>query len=232
MNKKAIYGISIAIVLPVLAYLMTDLFAKKHVALPPKYGFERVEKVERRGRMVDDSIFHKVTNYRMVNQLGDTVNLNDVQGKILVVDFFFTSCASICPGMTATMQKLQKSFDAKSAKDVHFLSVSIDPLHDTPQKMKAYADQYNIKHNNWWMLQGDTATLYNWCSKEFLLGAANPNGDPNAQNVHTDMFVLLDRQRVIRGYYHSKQKEAMAKLAHDIAMLMMEEDKNRKGLFD
>jgi protein SCO1 len=232
MNKKAVYGIAIALALPVLAYFMTDLFAKKHVELPPKYGFERVEKVERRGRMVNDSVFHSVTDYRMVNQLGDTVTLDMLRGKILVVDFFFTSCGSICPGMTATMQKIQKSFDAKSAKDVHFLSVSIDPLHDTPQKMKAYADQYNIKHDSWWMLQGDTSMVYKWAEQEFLLGASNPNGDPNAQNVHTDVFVLLDKQRVIRGYYHSKEKEAMAKLAHDIAMLMMEEDKNRKGLFD
>jgi protein SCO1 len=166
------------------------------------------------------------------NQLGDKVDLDTLKGKILVANFFFSNCASICPAMTSTILKLQKSFDAKSGDAVHFLSISIDPLHDNPAQMKKFADRYNINHNRWWMLQGDTATVYEWSKEQFKLGAANPNGDPNAQNVHSDQIILLDKKRVIRGYYHSKDYEQMKRLARDIAMLMMEEDPDRKRMFD
>ena len=225
-------GIGIAVLLPATAYFLTDIFAKKFTELPRKYYPTGYDTIEVRGRKVVDTTFKKVANMAFNNQLGEQITLDTIKGKILVVNFFFTQCASICPAMTSTMQKLQKSFDVKSGDAVHFLSISIDPLHDDPQQMKKFADSYNINHSRWWLLQGDTATIYNWSANEFKLGADNPNGDPNAQNVHTDQIILLDRERVIRGYYHSKQKDQMDRLARDIAMLMMEKDPRRKGMFD
>jgi protein SCO1 len=232
MSKKGIFGLALAIVLPIVAYLATDFFAKKFTDLPPKYYAIGVQPKEVRGRKIMDTIYHTVANQKFVNQLGDSVDLDMVRGKITVCNFFFTSCASICPPMTYTMRKLQKSFDAKSADSVQFISFSIDPTHDTPEKMKAYADNYNIKHSSWWMLRGDTSFIYKWGEEQFKLGSANPNGNPNAANVHTDQFVLLDRKRIIRGYYHSRDTMAVKRLLDDVAKLIMEKSPYRKGLFD
>jgi protein SCO1 len=224
MKRNAILGALVVLGLPIISYFLVDKFSKRDVKMPRHYFMEGIERKEVRGNIVFDTIWHKVPNGTFINQLGKSVSFDSLQGKIMVVNFFFTYCETICPPMMNTMRKLQKSFDTKNKDKIHFVSMSIDPEYDVADTLKQFADKLGVNHDNWWLLTTDTNTVYNYSRNEFKLHLADPNGD-GAAGGHTDMFVLLDRKKQIRGYYHSNDKEAMAQLANDIALLIVEKNK-------
>ena len=100
----------IAVLLPVLCYLVLQTFSEKAVVMPRKFLLDSVITTVRNGKEMQDSIWHKTSDITLINQSGDTVNLYNKQGKIIVLDFFFTSCRSICPHLTSNMVRLQQSF--------------------------------------------------------------------------------------------------------------------------
>jgi protein SCO1/2 len=110
MNKKALMGLSVAVLLPVFCYLVLKYASERAVDMPRKYFYDTVVSRVDKGRMVSDTIWHQTANIHLQNQLGDTVSLYDKPGKIIVADFFFTRCGSICPRLTTNMSKLQQSF--------------------------------------------------------------------------------------------------------------------------
>ena len=125
----------------------------------------------------------------------------------MVMDFFFTHCGSICPTLTANMKKLQ---DALKVKDdmkrvdttfVQFLSFSVDPERDSFPVLKKYADKFGVNHDIWWMLTGPKKTIYDFAFEE--LKVDKYNNDPiDSSFVHTSRFVLVDKDRVVRGFYN------------------------------
>ena len=110
MSKKSIYGLFIALAIPVFCYLWLKSASKTAVTMPRHYLLDTVMESVVDGKQKSDSIWHTTKNIRLVNQLGDSVNLYDQQGKIIILDLFFTSCGSICPKLTNNMSKLQQSF--------------------------------------------------------------------------------------------------------------------------
>jgi protein SCO1/2 len=181
-------------------------------------------------------MWHSVKNISLQNQLGKTISLSDLSGKILVVDFFFTHCTSICPKLTANMKRLQdatKKKDPKKIVDtpyVQFLSLSVDPERDSPSVLKKYADKFHINHDTWWMLTGDRKTIYDFGMNEVKLGVPDSNS-VDSNFIHSEYMVLLDRDRVVRGYYNGLDTLALDKLAEDIIFLMLERDKKQKNKF-
>jgi protein SCO1/2 len=130
MSKKSIYGLLIALAVPVFCYLWLKSASKTAVTMPRHYLLDTVMESVVDGKQKSDSIWHTTKNIRLVNQLGDSVNLYDQQGKIIILDLFFTSCGSICPKLTNNMSKLQQSFsrggDVRKKLDtsiVHFMSM-------------------------------------------------------------------------------------------------------------
>src|SRR5580658_3676953 len=137
MSKKAWLAICIAVVVPLVFYGIAKTYG---VAMPPRYFADSVVTRIHDGKQISDTVWHKVANIRLVNQLGDTVSLDSLRGKVILIDFFFTHCASICPILTHNMRHMQdalslsdnaKRGDATDTNFFQFLSLTVDPAHDS-----------------------------------------------------------------------------------------------------
>ena len=236
MNKKAFVALCIAILIPVASYLAVKFAGERAVNIPRRYLLDSVKEHIEDGKMITDSIWHTTANIHLTNQLGNLVSLYDLQGKIIVADFIFTSCGSICPKLTRNMVKLQQSFlkggNTREKIDtslVQFISFSVNPENDSVPILKAYADKFGVNHDNWWMLTGSKDSIYNFAFEQ--LKVQKFSNEPIDSNfVHTNRFVLLDRNLVVRGYYNGLEESSISKLARDIGIIMLEKDHTKKPI--
>jgi protein SCO1 len=223
MNKKAILSLMLAILLPLTGYFLVKHYGKEAVHMPGKYFMpDSVVTKEKNGKLITDTIWHKVKNITFTNQLGKTVNLTDLHGKIIVLDFFFTRCPSICPGLAKSMKRLQDSFKQNDTI-VQFISISIDPEHDSVPQLRKFADRYNINHDTWWIVTGNKKEIYDFALNEMKASIADPGVD--TAFIHTENFFLLDTNRIVRGFYNGFDTVKQARLVSDIPLLMLERDK-------
>jgi protein SCO1 len=228
VNKKAALGILLATLMPIVGYLFVKVLSKDAVTMPRKYFFDSVATTSNNGKIKTDTIWHEAKNIEFTNQLGKKVSLNDLKGKIIVLDFFFTSCPSICPGLARNMKRLQDSFK-KNDSIVQFISISVDPVRDSVPRLRAYADRLKVNHDSWWFVTGNKEEIYNFALKEIKANIADVNVD--TAFVHTENFFLLDTNRVVRGWYNGFDTVKLAKLAKDIPTVMLEKGKNSKSIF-
>jgi protein SCO1/2 len=230
VNKKAFLALLIAIMLPMTGYLLVKYFSKNAVHMPHRYFYDDVVTKESNGKLSTDTVWHHVKNMSFTNQLGKKVSLDDLHGKIIVLDFFFTSCPSICPGLARNMKRLQNSF-AENGNDtiVQFLSVSIDPERDSVPRLREFADRYHANHDTWWFLTGDKRQTYDFAIQEIHANIADVHIDTAFP--HTENFFLLDTSRIVRGWYDGSDTVELGRLAHDIPTLMLERDKNAPSVF-
>jgi protein SCO1/2 len=226
MNKKGIIVFLVAVVLPVVSYLVVNSYSKGATGMPRRYFFDTVVTKIQDGKTVNDTIWHKIRPFKLKNQFGKEVELEDFGGKIIVADFFFTSCPSICPTLTKNMKKLQSAFN-KTDSIVRFVSFTVDPERDTVEKMKAYGDKYGINHDTWWMLTGPKQEIYDIALNEFKASVAS-SGEIDTSFIHTEKFFLLDRDKVVRGWYNGLDSTNLDKLIKDIVLISMERDKKKK----
>jgi protein SCO1 len=151
-----------------------------------------------------------------------------LKGKIIVVDFFFTSCPTICPGLARNMKRLQDSYK-KNDNIVQFLSISIDPERDSVPRLRAFADRYNANHDSWWFVTGNKKEIYDFAIKEMKANVADVGADTAFP--HTENFFLLDTNRVVRGWYNGFDTTKLAKLASDIPTVMLERNRKTPSIF-
>lgn len=228
-------GLSVAILIPLTCYLLLKYASEQAVDMPRKYLLDTVVTRVDKGKMITDSIWHKTANIRLMNQLGDSVNLYDKEGRIMVVDFIFTRCPSICPRLTRNMSALQQSFarggNTRRKIDtsiVQFVSFTVDPEHDSASVLKEYADRFGVNHDNWWLLTGNKDAIYRFAFEELRVDKFSE--EPISPDfVHTSRYVLLDKDRYVRGYYNGLDSSSISKLARDIGLLMLEKDEKKKG---
>ena len=230
MSKKALTAILLAVMLPLISYLLVKKASEHAIGMPGRFYYDSVVSTIRDGKTIDDTIWHPVNDFKFQNQLGKTVSLTDLAGKVVVVDFFFTRCPSICPKLTAHIRKFQ---DALSAKDefkqlnplfIQFISLSVDPERDSVSVLKAYGDKFGINPDLWWLLTGPKKEIYDFSIEQLKLGLADGEG-VDSNFIHTQKLVLLDKERVVRGYYNGLDSNDMAKLANDVVFIMLEKDK-------
>ena len=236
MSKKALLSLCLVALLPVVSYLIVKTASDDAVVMPPRYFPDSVINKIVDGKTVTDTVWHRVNNISLVNQLGDTVSLDDINGSIIIADYFFTRCSSICPTLTKNMKSLQDAMKMKDSRRridssyVRFLSFSVDPERDSPDVLKKYADKYAVNHDTWWFLTGDKKKIYDFAFNELKLGLQDGKGiDSNF--IHTQKFVLIDKNRNVRGYYNGLDSSSMSKLAEDLTLLMLEKDKKKKREF-
>ncbi|RYE22615.1 MAG: SCO family protein [Sphingobacteriales bacterium] len=233
-NKKFFKGLAVAFLLPLSFYLIAKVMSKDKIHLPNYYVADRVDTTTDGGNVSTDTVFHKVADINLVNQFGKPISINnDLRGKILVVDFFFVSCPSVCPRLTGNMGLLQKAFrrnpKMESSLDtaVHFLSITVNPERDTFPALRAYADKHQANHDHWWFLTGNKKDIYNYARNELRVYATP--GDGGAEDfVHTEKLVLLDQDRYIRGYYNGLDTADLRKCADDIVLLTLEKKRKKK----
>jgi len=191
----------------------------------PYYGPKQVS--EKAGAEVPDTLYHQVPDFEFTNQYGETVTMSNFEGDILVVDFFFTTCPTICPIMTKQMARLQWMLEDPAYDDVSFLSHTVNPSHDTPEVLLEYAKEEGADLERWTFVTGDQEEIYTQGVKGYLISSQEDDGAPGGF-LHSSMFVLLDRDRHIRGYYDGTSSKEVDDLVTDIKMLKKEETLKKK----
>lgn len=228
LNKKSFAALLIAILLPLTGYWILKYYSKEAIHIPPRYFYDSVRTIENNGKKSTDTVWHHVRNISFTNQLGQKVSLDDLKGKIIVLDFFFTHCPSICPALTRGMKKLQDSFQ-KNDSIVQFISFSVDPERDSVPLLRKFADRFEVDHDNWWFGQADKKDLYDFAFSEIKASIADTRID--TAFIHTENIFLLDSNRVVRGWYNGLDTNKLALLARDIPVLLLEKSKNSPSFF-
>lgn len=167
-----------------------------------------------------DTIYHTVAPFSFINQDGKTVTDKDYNGKIYVVDYFFTTCKTICPKMTSELLRVQNKF-AYTKGLVQILSHTVDPENDSVPVLKAYSEMVHADTKMWTFVTGDKKELYDMARTSYLLNATEGDGGPD-DFVHSELFILIDKEKHIRGIYDGTDIKAVSNLMDDIKVLMAE----------
>lgn len=216
MSRTGLMGLFIALLIPFIGYIIVKHYGKNAAHIPRKYFYDDVVK---KPNGETDTLWHRVSGFNFTNQLGKKVTLDDIEGKAVVMNFFFTRCPSICPKLTLAMKKLQEAYTERH-DFVHFISISVDPEHDSVPNLRKFADRFGINHDNWWFVTGSKEDIYNFALGEMKANVADPGID--TAFIHTEDFFLLDRNRIVRGWYSGFDSTEQAQLARDISTLNLE----------
>ncbi|WP_291961260.1 SCO family protein [Maribacter sp.] len=212
--KFKIFGIVLLILSVIIIYLFYN--ALQPVKLLPVYSPAMVN-----AELVAEEIqhvrkYHTIADFSLINQNGETITQEDYKGKIYIADFFFTTCPTICPIMTKNMVDLQKALGKDS--DVMLLSHSVTPEIDSVAQLKKYAVEKGIDDRNWNLVTGDKKQIYELARKSYLAVKTDGDGGP-FDMIHTENFILVDKDKRIRGFYDGTKKEDIEKLLKDVELL-------------
>jgi protein SCO1/2 len=163
---------------------------------------------------------HTIADFSFTNQLGKTITNKNVSGKIYVANFFFTTCASICPRMMSNLAAVQKTY-ANDA-NVVILSHSVTPWRDDVATLAKYASDNNINSKNWWLLTGDKETIYKLARQSYFAENSNGFGKGPTDFLHTENLVLIDKHGWIRGVYNGSLRLEVDNLVAHIKLLEKE----------
>jgi protein SCO1/2 len=208
----------------ILALTSIAILALFYNALKPKEKLTIYQPSMVNYELVDSTLqhkkkFHKIAPFSLTNQNGLTVTEKDYMNKIYVADFFFTTCPSICPKMTANMGLIQENI--KTDNQVLLLSFSVTPEIDSVQQLKSYAIEKGVIDSKWNLLTGNKKEIYELARKSYL--AVKTDGDGGEHDmIHTENFILVDPEKRIRGFYDGTDINAMDELLSDIKVLQME----------
>ena len=171
--------------------------------------------------LVDSSLvyvkkYHSIADFKLINQNGDTITQANYADKIYIADFFFTTCPTICPVMTANMADIQQII--KGDEEVLLLSHSVTPEIDSVQQLKKYALEKGVIDAKWNLVTGDKKQIYELARKSYLAVLTDGDGGPYDM-IHTENFILVDKERRIRGFYDGTSSEEVAQLLEDLKVL-------------
>jgi len=155
--------------------------------------------------------YYTLPDFSLTDQIGNTVTLHDLAGKVWVADFIFTNCGGTCPLMTDKMHKLQDTLPPA----VRFVSFTVDPARDTSKVLAAYAAEHGANRDRWLFLTGGQQELFDICIKGFKLPLDTEGGTPAEPITHSTRFVLVDKKGDIRGYYSGTEADELKRLAAD-----------------
>ncbi|WP_394357427.1 SCO family protein [Cellulophaga lytica] len=163
---------------------------------------------------------HRIPNFSLINQNGEVITRNTFKNKIYVADFFFTSCSGICPKMTSNMSVLQEAF--KTDDDVLLLSHTVTPETDTVEVLNEYAKTKGVTPNKWHLVTGSRSEIYNLGRNAYFIEEDLGELKTDDDFLHTENFVLIDKNQHIRGIYNGLNKTAIQQLIADIKTLKEE----------
>jgi protein SCO1/2 len=193
--------------IPTAAYFIFDWYEDSMVDLP-FYG-----------NKTEDGSLHTVPVFHLVDHNGEKITNEALKGHVTVVNYFFTSCPSICPTMTRNMKSVQELY--LNDERVKFMSFTVDPKRDDPEKLRKYIEGHAITGNNWTFITGEKKELYRLARNGFLLSATDGDGGPG-DFIHSENFVLIDQNGHIRGIYNGTDEGSMGQMMNDIDKLKKE----------
>lgn len=212
--KYKFFGIVLLGISAVIIYLFYNALVPKRIL--PVYSPAMVN-----AELVPEEIkhirkYHTIADFALTNQNGKTITQEDYKDKIYIADFFFTTCPTICPIMTKNMAGIQKQI--KDDKDVMLLSHSVTPEIDSVAQLKKYALEKGVNDTLWNLVTGDKKQIYELARKSYLAVKTDGDGGP-FDMIHTENFILVDKERRIRGFYDGTDKEAVEQLLKDLQVL-------------
>ena len=207
-RRQSAFITVILVGVPVLLAVTITAFKNKFEKLPV-YGEPAIKPGAK-------EIPHVIQPFSLTQQDGNTFSTDKLENKIAVVDFFFTSCTSVCPKMTAQLKTVADAFN--NDPEVMFVSFTVDPESDNPQRLTWYMKQFNIDNTHWHFLTGDKKEIYKLARESFFLTATDGDGGPG-DFIHSDKLVLIDKEKRIRGYYTGTDDKATTQLIQDIKKL-------------
>ena len=213
-NKTSILLLCFFIVLGIsfLAYFYKVTHdAKKQSALP----------------IIGNDQNHHISQFAFLNQEGKTITNEDIKNKIVVVEYFFSTCKGICPRMNENLSKVYKTF--KGNRDVMFLSHTVDPVKDTVQALKAYSLRFDADPSQWMFLTGDKKQLYDMARYSYLISAEDDTAGISIDKdfIHDKHYILVDNYGRVRGFYDGLQETDLKKITDDIKTLLQEKKDNQ-----
>lgn len=209
-----LFGTVLLILSAVIIYFMYD-------ALRPQRRLPIYQPNMVNQELVDSSLFdrkkyHTIADFALTNQNGRTITQADYSGKIYIADFFFTTCPSICPIMTKNMARIQGSI--LDDDEVLLLSHSVTPDIDSVAQLKRYALEKGVLDHKWNLVTGDKKQIYELARKSYLAVKTDGDGGPYDM-IHTENFILVDKEKRIRGFYDGTRPEDIEKLMDDLHVL-------------
>ena len=160
-----------------------------------------------------------VPNFSFTESSGEPFGLEQLRGQIWLADFIFTNCAGTCPIMTTQMTALQSAF-AKNELDVRLVSFTVDPERDTPEVLRRFAEGYGAARDKWFFITGPGEQMQKLAKEGFMLAAAT--GGEEEAIIHSNRFVLVDREGRIRKYYDGTEEGITSQIVQDIKALLVE----------
>ena len=197
-----------------IIYNILDVYKPLPIYQPNRVSEELVDST-----IQHKSKYHKIADFSLINQNGDTITQDFYKDKIYVADFFFTTCQTICPIMTDHMNDIQQ--ELKDDLDILLLSHSVTPEIDSVAQLKKYALEKGVIDSKWNLVTGDKKQIYELARKSYLAVKTDGDGGPYDM-IHTENFMLIDKKKQIRGFYDGTNKEDIERLLDDIEVLKEE----------
>jgi len=218
MKRVLFVALFFILLLPVGYYFLNT----QNQTLPPPI----INPIDVKQEMVDPELLrigkgHTIGAFKFLNQNSHWITELEMQDKVSVVEYFFTSCKSICPIMNTQMQRIQNKFS--DTEDFRIFSFTVDPDVDTVAQMKRYASAHGANSRQWHFLTGEKSALYNLARRSFFIlkpAEAQNLGDAGSDFIHTNNFVLIDQKLRIRGYYDGTNPKEVDRLILHIEQLL------------
>lgn len=211
-----VFGI-ISLIIVIIIYNTLNVYQPLPVYQPAMVSTELVDSTIQHKKK-----YHKIADFKLINQNGKIITQNDYKDKIYVADFFFTTCLTICPIMTDHMVLIQE--EIKNDKDVMLLSHTVTPEIDTVAQLKRYAESKGVIDAKWNLVTGDKKQIYQLARKSYLAVLDDGSAD-EFDMIHTENFMLIDKKRKIRGFYDGTDIEEIERLLDDLKILKEEYNK-------
>ncbi|MBT8394904.1 MAG: SCO family protein [Bacteroidia bacterium] len=211
------FGIAFSIlslIIILIIYNILDLYRPLPIYQPSRVSEELVDST-----IQHKSKYHKIADFSLINQNGDTITQKNYEGKIYVADFFFTTCQTICPIMTGNMKDIQE--ELKEDNDILLLSHSVTPEIDSVAQLKRYSVEKGVIDSKWNLVTGDKKHIYELARKSYLAVKTDGDGGPYDM-IHTENFMLIDKKKQLRGFYDGTNEEDIERLLDDIEILKEE----------
>lgn len=208
----------------VMAILSVIIITSIYTLLKPEKKLPVFQPDMVNSELVDTTVqfvrkYHKIADFNLLNQNGETITQDTYKDKIYVADFFFTTCLTICPIMTDHMLEIQEHL--KDDPEVLLLSHTVIPVADSVPQLKKYALEKGVNDAKWNLVTGDKKQIYELARKSYLASKTDGDGGPYDM-IHTENFILVDKEKRIRGFYDGTNAEAIGDLMNDIETLKAE----------
>ncbi len=211
------FGIAFSIlslIIILIIYNILDVYRPLPIYQPSRVSAELVDST-----IQHKSKYHKIADFSLINQNGDTITQKDYEDKIYVADFFFTTCQTICPIMTDHMKDIQDELIEDN--EILLLSHSVTPEIDSVAQLKNYALEKGVVDTKWNLVTGDKKQIYELARKSYLAVKTDGDGGPYDM-IHTENFMLIDKKKQLRGFYDGTNMDEIERLLKDIEVLKEE----------